>query len=177
MSQSMGQFAANLDIEAHQAKVRAGRRPKSHGVDCFCVECAPMMTPTEKPKRSRKSITSEHDHQCALIAWADAQARLGLLPGIHLLFAIPNGGKRSKGVAGKLRAEGVKAGVADLFAPCARRGYNGIFVELKSVGGKVSELQRSFIESVTSEGYFAKVCYGASEAINLLEWYFEKNCE
>lgn len=50
---------------------------------------------------------SEHDQQVAVVEWYD-------LNGIPV-FAIPNGGIRHKRTAAMLKAEGVKAGVPDLF--------------------------------------------------------------
>ena len=61
---------------------------------------------------------SEHHEQCALFAWLRLQ-----WPDLdRVSFAIPNGGHRHKAVAGKLKAEGVKAGVPDIFIayPIAR---------------------------------------------------------
>ena len=52
----------------------------------------------------------EHNIQCACVRWFNYQ-----WPEYRgLLFAVPNGGARSKATAGKLKAEGVVAGVADL---------------------------------------------------------------
>src|SRR5262245_8907913 len=118
-------------------------------------------------RRRRKPPTErEHFEQVALFEWA--QYNISRLPELDLLFAIPNGGKRSKAVAGKLKAEGVKAGVPDICLPVARRGYHGLFIELKAEGGQVTELQELFIERVSEQDYFAKVCVGAQNAIATL---------
>ena len=54
---------------------------------------------------------TEHEEQCALFEWADCW-----FPMVSaLLFAIPMGGHRHIAVAAKLKAEGVKAGVPDIF--------------------------------------------------------------
>ena len=55
---------------------------------------------------------SEHAHQVALFDWANLH--LGRMPELAAMYAIPNGGARSKATAGKLKAEGVKAGVPDI---------------------------------------------------------------
>ena len=69
------------------------------------------------------------------------------------LFAIPNGGARNKATAGELKAEGVLAGVADLFL--ARPGLNkhGHFIEMKIPGGKQTLSQRTFERTVVAQGY------------------------
>jgi hypothetical protein len=165
----------NFDVAAHQAGVRAGRRSRQHSVDCFCYRCTPQGTPPDKPakpKRARNLAITEHEHQCAVIKWKDDQAMLGLLPGVHLLFAIPNGGKRGKGEAGRFRAEGVKPGVADLFLPVARGQWHGLFVEMKSEKGKLSELQNDFLADVDDQGYMTAVCFSAADAILVIENYY-----
>lgn len=53
------------------------------------------------------------------------------LPNNALQFAVPNGGLRSKRVAAQLAAEGVKAGVPDLFVMHAC-GALGIEVKIKN---------------------------------------------
>ena len=72
---------------------------------------------------------SEHDEQSAIFEWAALMQ--GAYPELGLLFAIPNGGKRDKATAGKLKAEGVKAGVPDMCLPVSNGKYHGLFIELK----------------------------------------------
>ena len=72
---------------------------------------------------------SEHDEQAALFEWATWHT--SQCPELGLLFAIPNGGHRHPVVAARLKAEGVRAGVPDICLPVARKGYHGLFVELK----------------------------------------------
>lgn len=111
---------------------------------------------------------SEHEHQAAVIQWA----RLAQYPGLDLLFAVPNGGLRTKAEAGKLKAEGVKSGVPDLCLPVARGPYHGLFLEMKKPGvRRASEAQNWWIESLMKQGYFAHVASGVDEAIAVLKWY------
>ena len=73
-----------------------------------------------------------------------------------------------------MKEQGVKAGVSDIFLPVARRGYHGIYIELKKTGGIVRPTQKEWIEAVQKEGYYAAVCYGTDAAVELLEWYLNK---
>ena len=60
----------------------------------------------------------EHEEQVKVFTWARwAEAAR---PELALLFAVPNGGRRDKVTAGRLKAEGVKAGVLDIWLPVAR---------------------------------------------------------
>lgn len=69
------------------------------------------------------------------------------------LFAIPNGGKRGKVEAGIMKAEGVLAGVADLFLMHANKDYHGLFLEAKTSKGKQSDSQIDFECAAYLENY------------------------
>ena len=104
--------------------------------------------------------------------WADLQKKK--YPELDLLFAIPNGGARHIAVARKLKAEGVKSGVPDLFLPVARLGYHGLFIELKAGKNKLSENQIAWLEALEDEGYLAQACWGFDEAVDMILWYLRK---
>lgn len=110
------------------------------------------------------STPLEHDEQADLFAWADmAQAEH---PELAMLFAIPNGGQRHPAVAAQLKAEGVKAGVPDIFLACARGRWHGLFVELKRSdrSNHATSAQRAWIEMLRRYGFSAVVAYGCAEA-------------
>lgn len=91
-----------------------------------------------------------------------------------LIFAIPNGGSRNKLEAANLKRQGVKAGVPDLFVPVARRGFHGLFIEMKHGRNKTTAAQDDWLEKLNREGYLAKVCRGYSEAVELIKYYFSE---
>lgn len=105
----------------------------------------------------------EAREQQKLVAWCD-NLRLPL-------FAIPNGGKRDAKEAYFLMMQGVKKGVPDLFLPISRRGFHGLFIELKYGKNKTTPHQDRWIALLNHNGYLAKVCYGADNAIRLIDWY------
>lgn len=121
---------------------------------------------------------TEHDEQSSLIVWATWNH--AQFPELRLMFAIPNGGARHPAVAAKMREEGVKPGVPDLFLPVARHGFHGLFLELKtevnrpkregSKGG-LSDLQSAWIGELRDQGYKVAVCYGRDEAIETITEY------
>jgi len=102
---------------------------------------------------------SEHTEQVRLITCARQwEAKY---PELALLHAIPNGGKRHRGTAAKLKAEGVKAGVPDLCLPVARGGYHGMYLEMKYGKNKPTPSQAEWLEALRGqEGYHAVVCHG-----------------
>ena len=72
----------------------------------------------------------EEGEQITLFEWVNWMS--GRIPELEMLLHIPNGGKRNKLEAIRLKREGVRAGVPDLFLPVARGKYHGMFVELKA---------------------------------------------
>jgi len=111
----------------------------------------------------------EHAAQAELMAWT-LKAR-DRYPELNLLFAIPNGEYRDWKTAKKLRAEGVKAGVPDLFLPVPRGGYHGLWIEMKITGGRLSKVQRLWHLALQGQGYLVKTCWSVQEAQEVLEEY------
>ena len=65
----------------------------------------------------------------------------------------------------------MKPGVPDLFLPCPRREYCGLWIEMKAEKGRLSALQGEWIQWLNEAGYRAVVCYGAQQAIDEIERY------
>lgn len=114
---------------------------------------------------------TEEEEQTVVMHWAAMMA--GRWPELRMLFHVPNGGKRSKTEAARFRAAGVRSGVPDLFLPCARGGYHGMWIEMKAFGGRVSAEQERWLRELQAAGYFCRVCYGADAAIAELERYMQ----
>jgi hypothetical protein len=110
---------------------------------------------------------SEHVEQVMVVRWFRLQ-----YPFLNrCLWAIPNGGKRHIKTAMTLSSEGVMAGVSDLFMMVARKGYHGLFIEMKAKGGKVTQEQALFITEANKQGYLAVVCFGFDEAKKVIQDY------
>ena len=114
---------------------------------------------------------SEHDEQAALFQWA--RSSTGRYPELAWMFAVPNGTRTTPHIASRMKAEGVLKGVSDIFLPCARGGYHGLFIEMKALKGSASPEQKTFIEAVRSLGYKALVCKGWERAKDEIEKYLE----
>lgn len=118
------------------------------------------------------TIAKESEEQRALFEWA--VWNMGKWPELAMLFHIPNGGKRGKAEAARLKAEGVSAGVPDLCLPAPRGGYHGLYIELKRIkGGEVSKNQKEWLALLNRQGYFAAVCFGWQEAARAITKYLE----
>ena len=112
---------------------------------------------------------AEHNEQVALFTWArwmEAQH-----PELALLFAVPNGGARDVVTGARLKAEGVKRGVPDVWLPLARCGYHGMVIELKTVKGRPTKEQVAWLKALEAQGWLALVCVGWEAARDVLLKY------
>lgn len=114
---------------------------------------------------------SEHDHQVAVFQWAALQVKLGTHPELDLMFAIPNGARKSKASAGRFKAEGLKPGVPDICLPISRGGYCVLFIEMKSERGRLSDEQAGWRDKLTSNGSLWALCYSHHQAKQTLIEY------
>ena len=132
-------------------------------------EYARIVARQAKPERTVATLPAltEQQEQEAVIQWA--QASIARLPGLELLFHVPN-----ENAHHKVR-QGVAAGVPDLCLPIARGGWHGLWIELKRAdhSNGPSPAQRAWLERLIAEGYRCAVCYGANEAIDSIERYLE----
>ena len=129
---------------------------------------------------------SESSQQKALFAWAAIEARSGRKE-LRLLFHVPNGGtrgetERSREIAGgNLKAEGVRSGVPDVALLVARKGFHGLFIEMKRPSLKspkdplngCSEKQLEWIEGLRDNNYACFVAYDWIEARDGILAYLE----
>lgn len=98
-------------------------------------------------------------------------------PELRLLHAIPNGEKRSRSVANRLKLEGVSPGVPDLFLPAPRRApdgsqRHGLYIELKRQrGGSVSAEQKDWHVELRAQGYEVVVAKGWEAAVAAIRRY------
>ncbi|AXO88424.1 VRR-NUC domain-containing protein [Pseudomonas parafulva] len=124
-----------------------------------------------KPRQARaKPVDREGQEQAALMQ----ELQLRFPQAFKLIYHVPNGGHRVKAVAGKLKAQGVKAGVPDLVLPMARGGYFGLYIEFKAMppfDAEVSPNQDAYIQALTGQGYLAIVCRGRIDAMEAIRAY------
>lgn len=110
----------------------------------------------------------EHRLQCECVKWVRMQHRN------VLIFAIPNGGARTALTGAMLKAEGVVAGVPDLFIAHPTPKYSGLFVEMKIKPNKPSNAQVDAMDRLRNVGYKVEVCYSFDEFVRCVTDYL--NC-
>jgi len=153
------------------------------------------MTPDDYFKKVPFNEADEHTHQCALFCWAAMNFRND--ERLRLLHAIPNGGERNKIVAARMKAEGTRSGVPDIFlpVPAPRHEINdplvriasiycGLYVEMKRPSarlkrrpehkwdtGGVSDVQVEWLNALEGQGYKVVVCYDWYAAASEIKLY------
>lgn len=160
---------------------------------------------------------TEHAHQAALFMWANMAARFGLyaandprayteagvakayvepgkdcrlVPQLQWLHAIHNQGHGDAVRGGQAKAEGVKAGVADIFLPVPRLAWAsypadlshtngmicGFYLELKVGKNTPSEPQLRFMDDIRFAGYHWDWAIGWLEARQKICDYLQISC-
>lgn len=124
-------------------------------------------------KRRAPSNDLEHQEQIKLFTWAAENEATH--PQLALLFAVPNfAGRLGKWTAkhgGRLKAEGRKPGVPDVWLPVARRGCHGLVIEMKAGKKKPTLAQLVWLDRLACEGWCAVVAYSAEQAIGMILRY------
>ncbi len=116
--------------------------------------------------RADGSDPSEHTEQTKLVG------RIRSFYPWALVFAVPNGGKRGKREAVRLKDEGVLAGIPDLVVAEPRGRYHGLYIEMKRrKGGRVTEEQRDKIRKLRRRGYKVLVGHGVDDVWPAVEAY------
>ena len=96
-----------------------------------------------------------------------------------LLFAIPNGGIRTKKSGAMRKYEGAIAGVADLILLFPRSGKSSLCIEMKTPhvkgkrAGTQSDEQKEWQALVEKYGSVYVVCHGLIEFINSVCYYLK----
>ena len=134
------------------------RKPKADG------------TPRKKP------TDWEGNEQAIVIRWLQAEKMRGTPVGelYDSTYHVPNGGYRLGKEAGRMKAQGVKAGVSDLPVRQARGGWHGLMLEFKATPPRDAALapsQHEWLEGSEFEGYCPALARGYEEAKAVLREY------
>jgi hypothetical protein len=119
---------------------------------------------------------TEHGHQAAIFCWAQQSG----IEELKWLFAVPNGFYGTAAQKSKMKAEGLRPGVPDIWLPVpmrfmddngVRNNYCGLVIELKVGKNKPSTEQQEWIDYLNDNGYRAIVCYGWESARDTILMY------
>ncbi|RLL19025.1 VRR-NUC domain-containing protein [Acinetobacter chengduensis] len=136
----------------------------------LALEKPRRMSPKERERIALGQGPSEDEIQMRVIDWAKTVKWKNTTLNEYLHHS-PNGGKRSKSEAGRFKAMGTKAGFPDLFLIVGVSPFKGLFIELKSAKGTVTDIQRQYHPMLIEEGYRVEVCFSEQGAISLISNY------
>lgn len=96
------------------------------------------------------------------------QLRKYKIPFYHFV----NEGKRSPQNCSLLKKMGMQSGVSDLFMPRGNQTFKGLWVEIKTLKGRVIASQLQFMNDMIAEGYAAHITRGYDESINIIKNFY-----
>lgn len=118
-------------------------------------------------KKNESNALTELQIQIRVMNWW-AKAHLSYHLPEFVLFAIPNGGARSEIEAANFKRSGVRPGILDICLVVPVAGFHGLFVELKTLTGRISPDQIEVGKYLDAAGYktsFQRTPEGAIDAI------------
>lgn len=119
----------------------------------------------------------EEDLQIACVAWFKMQYSN------ILIHHSPSGGRRTVRINNKgqkycpegsrFKKMGVQPGFPDLQILISKRGFNNLFIELKSKTGKVSKEQKQVIEYLAQNGSYVAIINSFDDFVEKVNWYLK----
>jgi hypothetical protein len=118
-------------------------------------------------------MTKESDIQKAVYKWFWLQypkykrSFQSSLNGIN----IPSDPKTVSIIINSMKAQGMCLGQSDIFIAVARHGFNGKYIELKTMTGKPTQAQLDFGDDMVEQGYAFEVVKGFDACIGAIKSY------
>ncbi len=126
-----------------------------------------MLRQSRLPSIRAKSRDEEHRLQAACVRWFRAKYPKHR----HLLFAVPNGGRRDAVTGSRLKDEGVTPGVADLILLLPSRFYGSLCIEMKTRTGRQQNTQRQWQQAVEQAGNKYVLCRSLDDFMHAVTNY------
>lgn len=128
------------------------------------------------PVKKRRQSVEEALHR-ACIEWA--MLNRARYPALSWLIHVPNGGRRPRGEAGKLKALGVKKGVPDLLLPLPSPNgrWLGLAAELKSPSSRLSEEQATWLKKLSANGWLTGTVRSLDEFVTMINIFMKETLE
>lgn len=125
----------------------------------------------QKVRRKHKPVVLGESHlQQSFISWCNTQIILGIYPQLSCIMSIPNGAIQPR-MRKRQLAEGMKVGAPDLFLAVPNGKFHGLFLELKSPTGKLSQEQKHMHHLLAAQGYAVVVGRNLAELITAVKDY------
>ncbi len=85
----------------------------------------------------------------------------------YFFYSVPNEAKRSPQLAARLKAMGMRSGVADLVVLLP--GGRSVFLEVKTATGKQATMQKLFEQRVTELGFVYQIVRSVQDVQSVLD--------
>ena len=121
-------------------------------------------------RKRRPPRSLEHTLQTRCVRWY----RLTFPDMVHNLFAVPNGGYRTKTTAANMRAEGQLSGVSDLILLKRKGKCGALLLEAKNKGNYQSDNQREWQKRIEADGYEYRVFHTLEEFAEIVTEYLNR---
>lgn len=105
-------------------------------------------------KVRKKPRHKEDDLQMNCVRWFDLRFPQRAIR----LHHSPNGGRRDAREAARFKKMGVRPGFPDLELNIPSRGWHGLYIELKTKNGRLSEYQKEYLAALKNDDYRCEVC-------------------
>ena len=118
----------------------------------------------------RRPRNLEHGLQSRCVKWF----RMQYPHKRHNLFAVPNGGYRTKTTAALLKDEGQLSGVADLILLVRKGTCGALLLEAKVKGNYQSPNQKLWQKMIEADGYEYRIFHTLEEFIDIVNEYLNR---
>lgn len=124
----------------------------------------------------------ESEEQQKLFRWWYQLKGAKIIPAHYMMYRNHNTQFATMAQQGRMKAEGSKPGIPDVFLAIPKDVYGGCYIEMKSPThkpkrisskGGLSDIQIVVIQDLKKSGYRVEVCYSALEAQNIVLDYLQ----
>lgn len=135
-----------------------------------CLSCIQKAMDEKQGNKPKRNVSHQEDN----IQEAFFNTARMIFPKLDkLLFAVPNGGKRDKKEAVRLKKQGVVTGIADILCLVSNNTHTMLCLETKIESGKQSVEQIQFQKQVEDAGGLYLIYRNAAEGIEILKKYLK----
>lgn len=150
-------FANEAEFQDYFARMRPGGAIIAKGKPAASNDDSGK---TARPQRDPLKI---YEDDLQITCFEYVEKLVPRFPILKWLLHIPNGGKRSRGTAGRMKAMGVKKGAVDMVLMFRYGPWAGLSIELKVGNNTPTEDQVEWLETATEHGYYTAVCWTFEE--------------
>lgn len=106
----------------------------------------------------------EHRMQCEFVKWCRLMAKYFKDYRFAMIYAIPNAGHRSPAMGNIMKREGLRKGCPDLCLPVRTKKYGALYIEMKTLTGRLTIAQEEWLENLRTYGNRAEIARSPKEA-------------